>query len=135
MSFMIFLFFLALYCFVGGLWGGKFSKARLAVCKDCASPHRTCYREHGVTAFFSAVFWPLSIPMYAGMVVANRDELREQRELDAAEHELKLAKIRKQEAEEVEAAYQAAIRSKQPQPILDSSADNKQTMRKIRRVK
>lgn len=59
------------YAFLGGGVGWLVYEHAVKGCSTCRS-RRDCSREHDTKAFFFGLGWPLTIPIVAGMVVAER---------------------------------------------------------------
>jgi hypothetical protein len=82
-----------------------FIKTNMSKCDDCHGRY-TCYKEHGVSAFFMAVIWPIMLPGFLMHHNINpfgwmheSIEAKHQREIAEAEHQVRLAEIKRRELE------------------------------------
>lgn len=87
------------YSFIGGMTGYGFYATRKRRCRECQSNY--CVNDHGASAGFFGAFWPLTIPMLLGALIANyfndRESRMERKEKRLnAEHERKMTEIEAQ---------------------------------------
>lgn len=86
------------YAFIGGLFGSLFYKTSSKRCKGCRN-ERHCFNDHGSSAAFAGMFWPLILPAYGGGMVANHLVTGEERaKVKAAQkdrdHERRMTELR-----------------------------------------
>lgn len=85
--------------------GGVGKRAQITAMRRCRyATHRSC--EHGVTGVFSGIFWPVVLPVFLGVLLGENDkqtrlEACKQKELEQAEHDSRIARERRVEAEEI----------------------------------
>lgn len=108
------------YIFIAGALRGPFLARQLSMCQKCTDGYCTedWKDEHGrrgVTkkksrdihvgdATAMAMFWPFTAPFSMGVIISdrdNRDVHKRNREMAAAQHQVELAKLRRQENEEI----------------------------------
>lgn len=105
------------YFFTVGVSYRKLRHNLLLHCAKC-SKGRSCYSDHGVTAGFFSIFWPLGLPLMLGRFGpsqllypdrpprTNRVTARRQNEIAEARHQKELARIRAEETALLERALE-----------------------------
>jgi hypothetical protein len=103
------------YCFMGGLVGGRYQAVESG---KCAQSEHFGYNWCGhslFTIWFAAPLWPVFLPaslgLKAGMTTPeDRASRRHKREIAEAKHKAELAKLERQETEELNRQLEAAKR-------------------------
>lgn len=118
LTFLIVLACIGSYLFTAGTVGRKFYAVSAVRCDRCSGRNRrSCVATHEVSAFFTGVLFPLSVPLMLGMYGPahsfgsggnriSRDEKRRTRELTEAKHKEELAKIQARTTRELERALE-----------------------------
>jgi hypothetical protein len=94
------------YIGTAGFVGSKFYRARRSICPSCRG-RGSCYSDHASAATLIGMFWVLTLPAIAGMILGgngtgprlSRADRRRANELDEARHQTELARERERAAQ------------------------------------
>lgn len=108
------------YIFIAGLLRGPYLARELSNCSKCedgqcwdewqdeygrkGTTKKTSRAVHIGNATSMAILWPFTAPFCAGSMIGdreNRDISKRNREIESAKHKVELAKLRRQEDEEL----------------------------------
>lgn len=100
------------YCIVGGMAGVSFFRQSKSKCIARGTHGWAC--DHEFTATWMGIFWPVATPVWLFAALTDpyakdlRDKVRRDKELDEADHQSRLASIRRRELEDLNRALEEA---------------------------